>query len=239
MSDDPIRQIILDTETTGLDPKQGHRMIEIGCVELINRKLTDNTFHHYIQPDRLVEASAIKVHGITDAFLVDKPRFAEIAEPLADYLRGAEVIIHNAPFDVGFLNAEFTRLPSQYQMASLCDIITDTLSMARARHPGVRNNLDALCTRYNIDNSQRTQHGALLDAEILTAVYLAMSGGQKNLELVVSNDTAQNKVRPISADRSPLPLITPSSEERTAHEQYLTRLDQASGGKTIWRQRAA
>lgn len=229
----PIRQIILDTETTGLDPKQGHRIIEVGCVELIDRKLTDHTFHQYIQPDRLVEASAVKVHGITDAFLIDKPRFADITEALADYLRGAEVIIHNAPFDLGFLDAEFARLPSNYQMASLCGSITDTLTMARTRHPGVRNNLDALCSRYHIDNSQRTQHGALLDAEILAEVYLAMSGGQKSLNLTLSSTTTQDTIRHLS-DRSPLPVITPSPEELTAHIQYLDRLDQASGGKTIW-----
>lgn len=237
---DPIRQIILDTETTGLDPKQGHRIIEVGCVELIDRKLTDRTFHHYIQPDRLVEASAVKVHGITDAFLVDKPRFADITEALAEYLRGAEVIIHNAPFDVGFLDAEFARLPSDYQMTTLCGSITDTLTMARARHPGVRNNLDALCSRYHVDNSQRTQHGALLDAEILADVYLAMSGGQKSLNLTLSGSTIQNKIRHLSTDRPTLPVIAPSPEELAAHTAYLDRLDQASGGKTVWniRQRA-
>ena len=229
-----VRQIILDTETTGLDPKQGHRMIEVGCVELVGRRLTGHNFHYYLQPDRLVEESAIAVHGITNAFLTDKPRFAEIPQDLADYLRDTEVIIHNAPFDVGFLDAEFARLPEQHTMHNLCQVITDTLTMARARHPGVRNNLDALCARYHIDNTHRTQHGALLDAEILADVYLAMTSGQKDLELTVANSTTQH-IRRIAADRAPLPRIQPSAEDLAAHAACLERIDQASGGQTVWR----
>lgn len=228
------RQIILDTETTGLDPKQGHRMIEVGCVELIDRKLTGNNFHHYLQPDRQIEEDAAKVHGITDAFLRDKPRFADIAEALADYLRDAEVIIHNAPFDIGFLDAEFARLPTAYQMAALCRLITDTLTLARARHPGQRNNLDALCTRYQVDNTARTQHGALLDAEILARVYLAMSSGQKSLKLVQRNSQKIGIIRRIRSDTC-LSLMTPTAAELAAHAHYLDRLDQTSGGKTVWR----
>ncbi len=227
------RQIILDTETTGLDPKQGHRMIEIGCVELIDRRLTGNNFHHYLQPDRQIEEGAAKVHGITDAFLRDKPRFADISGALVDYLRDAEVIIHNAPFDVGFLNAEFARLPTKYQMANLCQTITDTLSLARARHPGQRNNLDALCARYRVDNTERTQHGALLDAEILAHVYLAMSSGQKSLKLVRRNSRQASAIRRVRPDLS-LPLMTPTAVELAAHTHYLARLDQASGGNTVW-----
>ncbi|MEL6710514.1 MAG: DNA polymerase III subunit epsilon [Pseudomonadota bacterium] len=228
------RQIILDTETTGLDPKQGHRMIEIGCVELIDRKLTDNNFHHYLQPDRQIEEGAAQVHGITDSFLRDKPRFAEIAEALADYLRDAEVIIHNAPFDVGFLNAEFARLPTKYQMSNLCQTITDTLTLARARHPGQRNNLDALCSRYQVDNTERTQHGALLDADILARVYLAMTSGQKSLKLVQRNSQQTGTLRRVKTGTR-LPLMTPTAAELTAHTNYLDRLDQTSGGKTVWR----
>ncbi len=228
------RQVILDTETTGLDPQQGHRIIEIGCVELINRKLTDNNFHHYLQPDRQIDEGAVKVHGITDAFLHDKPRFAAIADALIDYLQGAEVIIHNAPFDVGFLNAEFARLATPHQMANLCRTITDTLTLARTRHPGQRNNLDALCTRYQIDNTERTQHGALLDATILARVYLAMSSGQKSLQLVQRNHRKTDTARRIRPDIN-LPHMAPTSAELAAHEDYLNRLDQASGDNTVWR----
>ncbi len=227
------RQIILDTETTGLNPKQGHRMIEIGCVELMDRRLTGNNFHHYLQPDRQIEEGAAKVHGITDAFLRDKPRFADIAEALADYLRGTEVIIHNAPFDVGFLDAEFARLPTAYQVATLCQTITDTLTLARARHPGQRNNLDALCARYRVDNTERTRHGALLDAEILAHVYLAMSSGQKSLKLVQRNSRQAGTIRRLRPDPS-LPLMIPTADDLAAHTDYLDRLDQASGGKTVW-----
>ena len=175
--DELKRQLVLDTETTGLEPSQGHRIIEIGVVEMIDRRLTGNNFHIYLQPDREIDAGAIEVHGITNEFLADKPRFEDIAQELADYLRGAEVIIHNAPFDVGFIDAEYQRMENGLTMASLCEVI-DTLVMAREMHPGQRNSLDALCGRYDVDNKHRTKHGALLDSEILADVYLAMTGGK-------------------------------------------------------------
>ncbi|EGV29138.1 DNA polymerase III, epsilon subunit [Thiorhodococcus drewsii AZ1] len=178
-----MRQIVLDTETTGLDPKEGHRIIEIGCVEVVDRRLTRNSFHQYIQPDREIDAEAIEVHGITNEFLADKPRFAEVAESFVRFVAGAELIIHNAPFDVGFLDHEFRRWrPDAPCVADLC-AVTDTLAMARRLHPGQRNGLDALCKRYSVDNSHRELHGALLDAEILADVYLAMTGGQVALHL--------------------------------------------------------
>ena len=178
-----MRQIILDTETTGLEPSQGHRIIEIGCVELVNRRLTGNHYHQYIQPDREVHVDAIEIHGITNEFLVDKPRFEQIAREFADFIKGAELVIHNAPFDVGFINHEFVRLgPEWGKVQDQCGIL-DTLKMAREMHPGQRNTLDALCKRYDVDNSGRTLHGALLDAEILADVYLAMTGGQVDVGL--------------------------------------------------------
>ena len=185
--DELKRQLVLDTETTGLEPSQGHRIIEIGVVEMIDRRLTGNNFHIYLQPDREIDAGAIEVHGITNEFLADKPRFEDIAEELAEYLRGAEVIIHNAPFDVGFIDAEYQRLENGLTMGSLCEVI-DTLVMAREMHPGQRNSLDALCGRYDVDNKHRTKHGALLDSEILADVYLAMTGGQKSLGWEADDD---------------------------------------------------
>ena len=178
-----MRQIVLDTETTGIDPNDGHRIIEIGCVELVGRKLTGRHFHRYINPEREVEAGAIEVHGITNEMLADKPLFSAVAEEFLDFVRGAELVIHNAPFDVGFLDMELARLPGrQPKLAEICGVV-DTLVMARQKHPGQRNSLDALCQRYYVDNSQRDLHGALLDAEILADVYLIMTGGQTNLAL--------------------------------------------------------
>ncbi len=233
------RQIVLDTETTGLEPAQGHRIIEIGCVELVDRRLTGNNFHVYLQPDREIDAGAVEVHGITNEFLADKPRFADIATEFIEYLRDAEVIIHNAPFDVGFIDAEFARLPDGPRMAELCEI-TDTLVMARELHPGQRNSLDALCGRYDIDNAHRTKHGALLDAEILADVYLAMTGGQKTLSLDAEEaregDEGQaSGIQRLPADRPPLRVVRASSEELARHEERLTAIDKASGGKTLWR----
>ncbi|RMG34876.1 MAG: DNA polymerase III subunit epsilon [Gammaproteobacteria bacterium] len=231
------RQIVLDTETTGLEPHQGHRIIEIGCVELVDRRPTGNNFHVYLQPDRQIDAGAVEVHGITNEFLADKPRFADIAEAFIDYLRDAEVIIHNAPFDVGFIDAEFARLPDGPQMAELCEV-TDTLVMARELHPGQRNSLDALCGRYNIDNTHRTKHGALLDAEILADVYLAMTGGQKALGLEGHQEGGEidreQGIRRLPPDRPPLPVIRASAEELAAHEARLEAIDKASGGATLW-----
>ena len=178
-----MRQIVLDTETTGLEPSQGHRIIEVGCVEIVDRRLTGNHFHRYVRPERDIDEGAIEVHGITNEFLADKPLFAEIADELLEFLRGAELIIHNAPFDVGFLDAEFKRCRKSFRSITDDCKILDTLVMAREKHPGQKNNLDALCKRYEVDNSQRDLHGALLDAEILADVYLLMSGGQTALSL--------------------------------------------------------
>lgn len=239
MSEAGRRQIVLDTETTGLEPVQGHRIIEIGCVELIDRRLTGNNFHVYLQPDREIDAGAIEVHGITNEFLADKPRFSDIAEDFIAYLRGSGVIIHNAPFDVGFIDAEFARLTEGPRMAGLCEI-TDTLVMAREMHPGQRNSLDALCGRYGIDNAHRTRHSALLDAEILADVYLAMTGGQKTLSLGGEEDGESSMgdalgIRRLPADRPPLRVVHASAEELACHEQRLVAIDKASGGKTLWR----
>uniref|UniRef100_UPI0025EBD3F1 DNA polymerase III subunit epsilon n=1 Tax=Thiobacillus sp. TaxID=924 RepID=UPI0025EBD3F1 len=175
-----MRQIILDTETTGLDPSQGHRIIEVAAVEMVNRRLTGNHLHRYVNPDRDIDAGAMQVHGITPEFLQDKPRFAGIAREFVDFIQGAELIIHNAPFDVGFLNMEL-RLLEMSPLATWCDGVTDTLALAKTLHPGQRNNLDALCKRYGVDNTARTLHGALLDCELLAAVYLALTRGQESL----------------------------------------------------------
>jgi DNA polymerase-3 subunit epsilon len=235
-----VRQIVLDTETTGLEASQGHRIIEIGCVELINRKLTGNHYHQYINPQREIDQGAIEVHGITNEQLQDKPLFAQVAQDFIEFVAGAELIIHNAPFDLGFLNAELQRLPQeQAQMEALCGVI-DTLVMARAKHPGQRNNLDALCQRYDVDNSQRDLHGALLDAEILADVYLAMTGGQTMFQLsdasANSGDggTSDKQIRRLAADRAPLPVIRASAEELAAHEAQLDAI-KAGSGKVLWR----
>ena len=205
-----MRQIVLDTETTGLEPSQGHRIIEIGCVELVERRPTGNDFHQYLQPDREIDAGAMQVHGITNEFLVDKPRFEDIVNDFMAYVKDAELIIHNAPFDVGFIDAELQRLNGWNRLESY-SVITDSLVMARTKHPGQRNSLDALCGRYDIDNSQRQKHGALLDAEILAEVYLAMTGGQSLLSLDeeiedTGEDSPQGIVR-LSNDRSSLRVV--------------------------------
>ncbi|HHH13552.1 MAG TPA: DNA polymerase III subunit epsilon [Thiolapillus brandeum] len=232
-----MRQIVLDTETTGLEPEQGHRIIEIGCVELVDRRPTGNDFHQYLQPDRLIDAGAVEVHGITNEFLADKPRFEDIVADFIDYIRDAELIIHNAPFDVGFLNAELARLEGWQPLEHYCTV-TDTLVMARKKHPGQRNSLDALCSRYEIDNSQRQKHGALLDAEILAEVYLAMTGGQSALLLDAESEggegVAGSVVRPLSGDRPPLPVIHASEAELALHQACLEAIDEASGGNCLW-----
>ncbi len=236
---DLIRQVVLDTETTGLDPKN-HRIIEIGCVEMMDRRLTGNDYHQYIQPDRLIEEAAIEVHGITNEFLENKPHFAEIAGELMNYLKDAEVIIHNAPFDVGFLDAEFGRLPTQVKTDDLC-LVVDTLTMARSLHPGQRNSLDALCGRYDVNNAHRTKHGALLDAQILADVYLAMTGGQKSLSLDMAGDMDGGKagaIRRLPSDRPPLPVIQATVDELAIHEQRLDAIDKASNEQTVWRRAA-
>lgn len=234
-----MRQIVLDTETTGLEPEQGHRIIEIGCVELVERRLTGNNFHVYLQPDREIDAAAVEVHGITNEFLADKPRFADVATDLLAYLRGAELVIHNAPFDVGFLDAELARVAGMGRVEDHCGVL-DTLLMARKKHPGQRNSLDALCGRYDVDNSRRDKHGALLDAEILADVYLAMTGGQGALSLdAESTDSAQNRsaggIRPVDRAGVRLVVVKAAASELEAHEIRLQAVDAASGGRAVWR----
>ncbi|OUD13174.1 DNA polymerase III subunit epsilon [Thioflexithrix psekupsensis] len=233
-----MRQIVLDTETTGLDPAQGHRIIEIGCVEMVNRRLTQRHFHYYLQPDRQIDAGAMAVHGITHEFLQDKPRFADIVAAFMDFVKDAELIIHNAPFDVGFINAELARLNQDWPKINEYCAIIDTLSMARKRHPGQKNNLDALCKRYQVNNEQRTLHGALLDAEILAEVYLAMTGGQVSL-LNTAQQMAQADysatIQRVTTERTPLPILLANEEEQAAHEKILQNLDKSSGGTSLWR----
>lgn len=233
-----MRQIVLDTETTGIDPKEGHRIIEIGCVELINRKLTGNHFHVYINPQREIEQEAIEVHGITNEFLADKPLFGDIAEDFVEFIRGAQLVIHNAPFDVGFMDHEFAKEPTTRNLktADICGIL-DSLAQARKVHPGQKNNLDALCKRYGIDNSHRELHGALLDAEILADVYLIMTGGQTALNLA-GQGSGENydsgAVRRLSRGANKLKVIRASADELAQHE---ARLDivQDSAGQCLWR----
>ena len=237
-----MRQIVLDTETTGLEHSQGHRIIEIGCVELVNRKLTGNHYHQYINPRREIDQGAIEVHGITNEFLADKPVFEQVAADFVEYIAGAELVIHNAPFDLGFLNAELQRLEEgRLPLESECSIM-DTLVMARSKHPGQRNNLDALCQRYGVDNSQRELHGALLDAEILADVYLLMTGGQTMLQLSESGSESGDgqsrgeQVRRLGAGRAPLPVIRATAREIAAHEQQLEAIAKDSGGRVLWRE---
>jgi DNA polymerase-3 subunit epsilon len=233
-----MRQIVLDTETTGLEPEQGHRIIEIGCVELIDRRQTGKNFHQYLQPDRCIDAAAVEVHGISDEFLADKPRFSDIAGDLIDYLRGAELIIHNAPFDVGFLNAELGRQAGLGAIEDYCRVI-DTLVLARELHPGQRNSLDALCGRYDVANAHREKHGALLDAEILADVYLAMTGGQTSLLLERLSPEGRpgraGEIRRLATPRPPLAVVRANAEELALHRRRLDAIDHASGGKCVWR----
>lgn len=233
-----MRQIVLDTETTGLEPSQGHRVIEIGCVELVERKLTGRHYHQYIRPERDIDEGAIEVHGITNEFLADKPVFADIADDFLEFVKGAELVIHNAPFDVGFLNHEFGLLRRGKGVIDHNCGVLDTLMIARKKHPGQKNNLDALCKRYGVDNSQRDLHGALLDAEILADVYLLMTGGQTRLALGGSGaeggDEGAEEIVRLGVERPPLPVIRASEEELAAHEDKLTELDKASGGHCVW-----
>ncbi len=233
-----MRQILLDTETTGLEPSQGHRIIEIGCVELQNRRLTGRDYHQYIRPEREIDEGAIEVHGITNEFLADKPLMADIAEDFLDYIKGAELVIHNAPFDVGFINHEFSLLGERFgQVADHCQVL-DTLQLARQMHPGQRNSLDALCKRYDIDNSERELHGALLDARILAEVYLAMTGGQVSLSLGADTKEAGTQaggIRRLSPDRGPLTVLRATSEELAAHQERLEDIDKASGEQCLWK----
>ena len=235
-----MRQIVLDTETTGLEAAQGHRVIEIGCVELLNRRTSGRHFHRYLNPEREVDEGARAIHGMSLKDLVDKPRFAEIAAEFTQFIAGAELIIHNAAFDVGFLDAELARLgnESPVRISVLCQVL-DTLSLARDMHPGQRNNLDALCKRYGIDNSHRDLHGALLDARILADVYLAMTGGQSALALDDGPRRAAARRAAAASGTAPpdLPLrvVVASAEERAAHEQLQELLHTESHGRCLWR----
>jgi len=236
------RQIILDTETTGLDPAQGHRIIEIGAVEMLNRRLTGNRFHQYLNPDREIDAGAIEVHGITNEMLSDKPRFPDVMADFLAFIRGAELIIHNAPFDTGFLNHELRLIDPQADGIEQSCGVLDTLRLARQMHPGQKNDLDSLCKRYSVDNSNRTLHGALLDAEILADVYLAMTGGQTALfqepgqhaANALNMPAARQPVRRLDGHREPLMVIRASAEELAEHERMLEEIDKKSGGQCVW-----
>lgn len=231
------RQVVLDTETTGLETSQDHRIIEIGCVELVNRRLTGRHYHQYINPEREIDQGAMEVHGITNEYLADKPVFPTISAEFLEFIRGAELVIHNAPFDVGFINHELAKLDNFEPVANHCSVI-DTLVMARQRHPGQKNNLNALCKRYGVDNSQRDLHGALLDAEILADVYLLMTGGQ--VDLILGNQGSQrdgqvqSDIRRLPTERTPLKVIRASQAELEIHSKKLAQIDQASDGNCVW-----
>ena len=234
-----MRQIVLDVETTGLEAHAGHRIIEIGCVELLNRRPTGQKFHRYLNPEREIDAGALAVHGIEMAKLAQAPKFAEIAAELVAFIEGAELIIHNAPFDVGFLDAEFSRCPGLRAVAEICRVL-DTLALARSLHPGQRNSLDALCKRYSVDNTKRDLHGALLDAGILVDVYLAMTGGQSALALdtrttEVAAAIAGSVVAALRAPGITLAIPVASTEELRQHESMLDLIHKVSGGKALWR----
>jgi DNA polymerase-3 subunit epsilon len=225
-----MRQIVLDTETTGLEPSQGHRVIEIGAVEVINRQQTGGVFHVYLNPEREIDAGAQAVHGLSAEFLADKPRFAEKAKEFLEFVRGAELVIHNAPFDVGFLNAELARL-DEGPIARMCTVL-DTLKLAKQMHPGQKNNLDALCKRYFVDNSGRHYHGALLDAQLLAEVYLAMTRGQETLGIDLGGPAGTEVKLPVR--QGPLKVIRADAAELEAHAAYLAALTKESGAEVVW-----
>lgn len=230
-----MRQIFLDTETTGLDPRQGHRIIEVAGVEMVNRRLTGKRFHRYLNPDREIDAGAVQVHGLDLEFLRDKPRFGDIVDELIAFLNGAELVIHNAPFDLGFLNSELGRL-SRPQMTEYCPTVTDTLKLAKELHPGQKNNLDALCRRYDVDNASRTLHGALLDAELLAAVYLGMTRGQESLAMEVEAPGALSFAQP--GQRASLSVLKATAEELAAHEAALDGIERETRATSLWRAHA-
>lgn len=231
-----MRQIVLDTETTGLDPKQGHRVIEVAAIELNGRSVSKRSFHRYINPEREIDAGAAEVHGLTLERLQDEPKFAEIAPALLEFIRGAELIIHNAPFDVGFLNKEL-ELAGLPPLDQHCPTVTDTLKLAKELHPGKKNNLDALCDRYQVDNSRRTLHGALLDTELLAEVYLAMTRGQDSLLDERGEDREEGAATlTAGAERIPLRVLLPTEEEVTAHVQQLEDIAKASKGMCLWKE---
>jgi DNA polymerase-3 subunit epsilon len=231
-----MRQIFLDTETTGLNPESGDRIVEIGCIEMVNRRLTGERRHVYLNPERKGSEEATRIHGLTDEFLADKPKFAEVAEDLLGFLAGAEVIIHNAAFDVGFLNGELKRLRRQ-PFHTVAAKVTDTLLMAREMFPGKANSLDALCRRLEVDNTHRTLHGALLDAGLLAEVYIRLTRGQDSL-VIHEDDNAQGAAQALQArdlTEYQLTVVEATAEEQAAHQAVLAELDKASGGKTLWR----
>lgn len=232
-----MRQIVLDTETTGLDPKQGHKLIEIGALELVDRQLSGRQFHVYINPQRDIEAGALEVHGITEEFLRDKPVFAEIVEDLLTFVDGAELVIHNAPFDIGFIDTELASIGHEHaSITNVCTVL-DTLELAKDLHPGQRNNLDALCKRYDVDNASRTLHGALLDSEILADVYLAMTGGQTDLGLSLESSTVviDDDETEIAFERPVLTVLRASGNELVQHEARLEDIEKLSGGHCLYR----
>jgi DNA polymerase-3 subunit epsilon len=239
-----MRQVVLDTETTGLEVERGHRIIEIGCVELVNRRPTGRTFHHYLNPGREIDAGAREVHGITNEMLADKPRFADIGDALLEFLEGAELVIHNAAFDVAFIEQELALLgratgTPRKRLRDVCRVL-DTLALARDLHPGQRCSLDALCKRYSIDNSHREYHGALLDARILADVYIAMTSGQNLLALDAAAGSALQDaahLAPVERPSTPLVVVEANEEELAAHEALLAAISKASGGKLIWQAR--
>jgi DNA polymerase-3 subunit epsilon len=228
-----VRQIVLDTETTGLQPELGHRIIEIGGVEIVDRRPTGRHFHRYINPERESDEAALAVHGITGEFLADKPKFRDVAREFLDYVRGAELVIHNAPFDVGFLNAELKLLKLK-PVTEHCAGVVDTLALARQLHPGKRNGLDALCERYQIDNTGRTLHGGLLDAQLLAEVYLAMTRGQDSL-LMDEAPPAVSALHDTARVRVDIIVLKASDEELALHTAQLAEIDKASGGKCVWK----
>jgi len=237
-----MRQVVLDTETTGLEVEQQHRVIEIGCVELFNRRLTGRRFHRYLNPERDIDEGAQAVHGLSREQLSKEPTFAQVHAEFLEFVQGAELVIHNAPFDVAFLDAEFGRLgvelAAPVKVSDFCRVL-DTLALARQMHPGQRNSLDALCKRYSVDNSHREYHGALLDARILAEVYLAMTGGQATFTLSEESDTARSRAWAAAPQRFShgvrIVVVKASEEELAAHEHALALLDKASRGNTVWR----
>jgi len=232
-----MRQIILDTETTGLEPKQGHQIIEIGCIELKNRCETNQSFHQYINPERDVEDGAFNIHGLSNEFLSNKPRFSDIAQEFIEFIKDSELIIHNAPFDVGFINSELKLLGKKWGRIEDYCTVYDTLTLAREKHPGRKNNLDALCKRYEIDNSQRDLHGALLDAKILVDVYLKMTGGQTNLSFdskSVENIKKNEPEKHANSRQEKLVVIEPTESELQRHHLLLKSIKEKSGGKCLW-----
>jgi DNA polymerase-3 subunit epsilon len=233
-----MRQIVLDTETTGLDPLLGHRIIELGAVEIVNRRITDKVFHCYLNPEREVESGALQVHGISNEFLLDKPKFRDVVKDLIDFVDGAELIIHNAPFDMGFLNAELALLNLE-PVTTYCPVITDTLRMAKDLHPGKRNSLDALCERYAVDNSTRTLHGALLDARLLAEVYLAITRGQDSLLMEAIEAARPAALASLANEPLKLIVLRATEEELTLHYARLEEIDKASKGACIWKRLAA